>query len=393
MRRVAFVDHAEELGGAEKSLTELVGHLDRARFEPVVFCTDCARWLERPELGDVRKASVFQPGNLLKCRRDELCVSFTRSAPKVLGGLAPILSVRRALKQMAVDLVHTNTLKAHLLGGVGGRLAGKPVVWHVRDILEDAGARAWLRRVAWYVRPRVIAISEAVAAQFQGAGLDVRVIHNGIPLERFTPGEPPAGLAPSLGLGPQDELICVVGRLTPWKGHRTLLQAMCRVREARPRAKLIVVGEVAFWEDSYEEELRSLAQSLGLADRVVWAGFREDVPDLLRLCDVFVLPSVNEPFGRVIIEAMAAGKPVVATRSGGVPEIVVEGETGLLVPPGDEAALAGALVELLADPARALRMGAAGTARARERFDVTRVAASVQQVYEEVLAGSAPRQR
>lgn len=176
-----------------------------------------------------------------------------------------------------------------------------------------------------------------------------------------------------------------LGRLTPWKGHRTLLQAFAKVVAQRPEARLLVVGEVAFWADEYGEELRALADRLDLNGRVIWAGFRADVPELLRLCEVLVLPSRNEPFGRVLIEAMATAKPVVATNSGGAPEIVVPNETGLLVPPEDAQGLAEALVQLLSDAALRERLGAAGLARAREHFDVRRVVSQVEGIYEEML--------
>ena len=173
----------------------------------------------------------------------------------------------------------------------------------------------------------------------------------------------------------------MVGRLTPWKGHKTLLEAFSMVARNRPHAKLMIVGEVAFWENSYEGELKDLAVDLRVADRVIWTGYREDIPELLRLCDLFVLPSVNEPFGRVLIEAMATGKPVIGTNSGGVPEIIVDGETGLLVPSNSPTVLAEAIEEMLSDPLAARQMGQAGLRRARERFDAERVAQQVQQVY------------
>ena len=364
---------------------ELMPRLDRERFEPVLLCTDCADWLEREEIAGIPKATVFSSSRVFKCTRDDLRKSFTKAGPHLLGSLGPIWSVRNAIRALGVDLVHTNSLKAHMLAGVGARLAGKPVIWHMRDILEPGGARTWLLRAAGFVKPQVIAISEAVARQFEGTGLRPRVIHNGVPLDRFQPGPPTAGMREELGLAPDDEVVCIVGRLSPWKGHRTLLDAMQTVVQARPQARLVVAGEVAFWEPSYGDELRERAHRLGLDGNVIWAGFRDDVPELLRLCDVFALCSVDEPFGRVVIEAMAVGKPVVATNSGGVPEIVADGETGILVPHSHPEALAAALLDVLSQPERAREMGAAGMRRARELFDVKRVARMVEEVYEEVL--------
>ena len=367
--RVGFVDHALQLGGAQKSLLELIAHLERDRFEPVVVCSRGASWLDRPELAGVETAPVLEAAPLLERRRDDLGRSVVADLRDVLAGGRLAARLRRALAMLGVDLVHSNTLKAHLLSCVAARGARLPLIWHVRDILQGRAARGWLLRAGRLARPRIIAISQAVAAQFAGAGLEITLIHNGVPLDRFTAGPPPQQLRRRLGLSSDDDVLCIVGRLTPWKGHLTLLEAVAAVAGGRPRVRLLVVGEVAFWEHSYEEELRAHAARLGIADRVLWLGFRDDIPDILRLCDVFVLPSVDEPFGRAIIEAMAVARPVVATRSGGVPEIVVDGETGLLVAPQDAAALADALRVLLSDPGRAGQMGERGMARAHERFD------------------------
>jgi glycosyltransferase involved in cell wall biosynthesis len=274
-----------------------------------------------------------------------------------------------------------------MVAGAAARLRRLPIVWHMRDLMVEDGARAWLRRAVERIHPEVIAISDAVADQFEGMPCDVHVVPNGIPIEAFEPGPAPEGLREELGLPEGVPVACVVGRLTPWKGHQTLLRAWSGVIERVPDAHLLVVGEVAFWEDSYADELRSLAEELEITDRVAWAGFRDDVPDILRLVDLLVLASTDEPFGRVVIEGMAAGLPVVATDSGGVPEIVVEGETGLLVPPEQPEPMADAIAQVLAEPDLARRMGAAGRARAVERFDVRRVARQVGDIYREILGG------
>lgn len=386
-KRIAYVDHALQLGGAQKSLLELLARLDRRRFSPVLLCAEGAEWLHRPELDGIEQVPVFEASALLEQRRDQLDPSVLGSRRQLLGGLTLVLRLRRALRAVKADLVHTNTLKAHFLGGAAGRLSGLPVLWHVRDILDPGPARTWLLRASKLLRPQVIAISQAVAAQFSSQNVPVELIYNGIPLDQFTPEEPDPSLKRELQLSPEEEVLVIVGRLTPWKGHRTLLEALAILSTQRPQVRLLVVGEVAFWEASYGEELERLAEDLGVADRVSWLGFREDVPAILRLCDLFVLPSEDEPFGRVLIEAMAVGKPVVATRSGGAPEVVVDGETGALVPPGDEKSLAAALGDLLSDRSKAAALGQGGLERARAVFDVNRVVEMVQSLYDRTLAG------
>lgn len=384
---VAYVDHARGIGGAEKSLAELVAHLDRGRIEPVIMHLPGAAWLSYVEGSGARLVPAVPDSGLYDAKRDELGGGLVAGARRLLAAARPVAGIYRALGAARPDIVHTNSTKMHLLAGTAARLRRLPVVWHMRDLLTEEGARRWLRRAVARVRPEVIAISEAVAGQFDDMACRVHVVPNGIPLGRFAPGAEPEGLREELGLAEGAPTVIVVGRLTPWKGHEVLLRAWRLVVRRVPGARLLVAGEVAFWEDGYDEQLRSQAEELGVADAVRWLGLREDVPELLRLSDVLVLPSIDEPFGRVVIEAMAAGLVVVATASGGVPEIVVDGRTGLLAPPGEHEPLADAICELLADEDRAREMGQAGRARALERYDVRRVARQVQELYEE-LAGA-----
>ncbi len=386
--RIAFVDHAVDIGGAEKSLTELVKRLDPNEFCPVLLHSNNAKWLADGSWGEFTCLPVFGPTQLLEKKRTEVGRGLLRSLADMSASAGPVFSIWRGLMRAEADLVHTNSLKCHLLGGLAARLAGRPLVWHVRDILTAQEGLNLLKRAAMSFKPRIIAISSAVAQQFADLPVTVTLIANGVPLDKFSPGPPNPQLQAELGLAPEDEVLCVVGRLTPWKGHTTLLEALSLAAPRHPHLKLMIVGEVAFWENSYERELKDKIDDLGIAGRVIWTGFREDVPELLRLCDIFVLPSVDEPFGRVLVEAMGVGKPVIGTNSGGVPEIIVDGETGLLVPPKDAEALAEAIEQMLSDPLQAQQMGEAGLNRARDLFDADRVADQVQDVYREVLAAN-----
>ncbi|MFP4248745.1 MAG: glycosyltransferase family 4 protein [Armatimonadota bacterium] len=384
-RTIAYIDHADEVGGAEKSLCELITHLDRGRFAPVVIHRPGAQWLRYAEGADAELRPGIPDSDLYDAKRSELDGGAVAGIRRMLAAMAPVAALHREFGAVRPAIVHTNSAKMHLIAGAAARLRRLPVLWHMRDLMTDAGARAWLRRAVRRIRPEVIAISEAVAAQFEGMPCTVRVVPNGIPLDRFAPGPPPQGLREELGLPEGVPVACVVGRLTPWKGHRTLLRAWPTVLKRIPEAHLVIVGEVAFWEDDYADELRSLAEELGIAGSVTWAGFRDDVPDVLRLADLLVLASTDEPFGRVVIEGMAAGLPVVATASGGVPEIVADGETGLLAPPKQPGPMGDAIAEILADRASAEAMGEAGRRRAVERYDVRRVARQVGEIYDELL--------
>ncbi len=186
-------------------------------------------------------------------------------------------------------------------------------------------------------------------------------------------------------------MVISVGRLYRQKGQGDLIRALAAIRQDLPEARLLIVGEDYPLANpggrSFEAELRSLARELGLEDRVIFTGFRKDVAPLIAASDVLALPSTGEPFGLVYLEAMAMKRPVVALESGGAPEVVEHGKSGLLCPPGDPQSLANGLLTLLRDPALRARMGEYGRRQVETRFTPARMAAETAQIYLE-LEGS-----
>jgi glycosyltransferase involved in cell wall biosynthesis len=190
-----------------------------------------------------------------------------------------------------------------------------------------------------------------------------------------------------LGLAEDDEVITVIARLTPWKGHMVLLDAFRAVHAERPRARLLVIGAPTFWEETYLHELQERAEELGCAQDIRWLGFRSDIPQLLGLSDMMVLPSFKEPFGIVVVEAMIAAKPVIVCDSGGPPEIVEDGVTGFIVPTAKVGPLADAMLELLGNPERARQMGAAGRERALTHFEIRVGVRKIEELYQQIMDG------
>jgi glycosyltransferase involved in cell wall biosynthesis len=234
---------------------------------------------------------------------------------------------------------------------------------------------------------RYIAVSEANARylteQKRLPARKITVIHNGCDIERFDPTRrPPPGLRSELGFAAEDPVLLVLGRLEPQKGHRILLDAMPEVHRRFPRARLVCAGD-----GTLRGELEAQARSLGLAQVVRFVGYQPDVTPWLALADVSVLPSFYEGLPLAAVESLAAGRPVVATAVDGTPEVVVEGETGLLVSPGDPAGLANALCRLLGDPAGRARLGRAGRARAMDLFDQRQQVRRTQELYTAAQAG------
>lgn len=355
-------NHGHIVGGGEESLLLLLGGLDRGRWRPtVVVPTDAAVAARARALG-LPVTVVPLP-------------TLRRPGPAIVGSL---LALERVLIATGAALVHANGSRAMVYAGVAGRLAGRPVVWHVR-----VGDRDPLDRVLGALATRVIVVSTSVARRFPRAlARKVRVVPNGVDLGRFAPRPPSGSLRRALGVPDGAPVVVSVGRFVAFKGYAHLLDAAAVLDTTCPGVHWILVGD-----GELRAELEARARRLGLAAQVHFTGWRDDIPDLLALGECFVLPSVEEHFGRVLIEAMATARAVVATDAGGVPEIVVHGETGLLVPPAAPDRLAAAVGELLRDPGRAARLGAAGRRRAASAFSLASHVAAVERVYREALGG------
>jgi glycosyltransferase involved in cell wall biosynthesis len=302
---------------------------------------------------------------------------------------------RRLIRGHRADLIHAHLAYASIWGLLAGRLTGTPVVvtLHVRPPDDPPWSREGLRR--WLLvaaanrwAGRVLAVSGAVRDAWAAVGLlreGIAVVHNGVEVGRALAGvESGADAAEAvrreLRVPGDAPLVVTVSVLRPGKGLEVLLAAVPAVLAEHPRARFAVVGD-----GPEHRRLEERAAAAGLGEAVAWTGFRRDVPTLLAAADLFVLPSRDDAFPTVLLEAQAAGVAVVASRAGGIPEIVEDGATGLLVPPGDAAALARALSALLADPAARRRLAEAGRRRAEESFSTGAWLARLEAVYGELL--------
>jgi glycosyltransferase involved in cell wall biosynthesis len=379
---ILFVDHTAMMGGAQHSLLDIAEANRRccavALFEDGPFAVAL----------EGRGVVVLPLGGASALRQVKKASTLPGIAP-----LAATLRLARALAGEArpFDLLYANSPKSFVVAALAGLLARRPVVWHLRDILGQGHfSRANVRMVvalANWCAVRVVANSRATADAFVAAGGRaslVTVVHNGIDAAPFDALGPDTRAAVRAELGIPDDVFLVgcFSRLHPWKGQHVLLDAVARM----PGVHALVVGGALFsGEAPYEAELRARAQLPGFAGRVHMLGVRGDVPRLLAACDVVVHASVlAEPFGRVLVEAMLARRPVVATAAGGVPEVVSDGETGVLVPPGDARALGEAIDALRRDPARVAALARRGADHARACFSRETMLAGVHRVILEV---------
>ena len=350
------------MGGGQWSLYYLIKHLDKRRFRPIVLC---------PEQGELAE-------NMKRVGAKIVCLNVGR-----LRHLNPFVIKRivSILKENRIDLIHTDSSTETFYAGIAGKIARIPLIWHIR-----VSEREWfMDRVLSTFCARLILVAEAIQPRFKW--LEKRgklsIVYNGIDLKTFDAFSDESSIRNTLNIRKSTVLLGCIGRIEKRKGQEYLIRAMKYIKHA----SLLLVGR---GNEEYVKRTREISKKLNVSDRVVFAGHREDIPSVLKAIDILVFPTVSgEGFSRVILEAMAAGKPVVATAVGGNPEAVEDSITGYIVPPRDAPALTSKIKELIKNKEKRGKMGKAGRKRVEELFTIQRYVQGVQGVYREVLSGRA----
>jgi glycosyltransferase involved in cell wall biosynthesis len=351
-------------GGAQEHLYSLLTRIDRSRYDISVVALSPGSAVRKLQKTGVPVLVIDDPD-------DAICV----------GALAAHLA------QVRPDVIHNHMYRAELvgtraaiaLGEIGQRRPYVVSTVHSSRVRSHED-REQLRRLTPEMG-RLIAVSTSIERKIADEGralVPVSLIYNGVDLDRYDHQEPCCTLRDDYGMEAGSQIVGVIARLEPEKGHPTLLDAWPQVLRDVPDAYLLVIGE-----GSRREALEQQAYDLRIGHRVVFTGRRDDVPAVTAALDVAVLPSYREAQGLSILEAMALSRPVVASNVGGIPEMIEDGVTGLLVPPADPAALAEAISRLLLDHPYADTIGRAGHDLVHERFCIERMVAAVQQIYDE----------
>jgi L-malate glycosyltransferase len=381
--RILYINHTGLISGAERVLLDTLRVLDRSHYEPIVVCPAqdglagevLAQGIEWFPLTEVRARFSRRPDGML------------RALPALF---RTVFALRKQIRVLAPNLIHANSVRAGLVASLAAFGTRTPVIWHVHDTLPRHPVSTALRLFVLLVRnTRLIAVSDSTAHHFRGRVPimgKLRTIHNGIDLDKFIAGRPARqALRNKLGLTDENFLVCAIGQICARKGLLELIDALRQVYAQAPHMHLAIVGSVVFsHEESYLQALHAAVKAAGLEDRVHFTGELRDVPAVLQAADLLVLNSRDEPFGLVLIEAMASGTPVLAARVGGIPEIVTDAENGWLVEPGDSAALASKLLELVYSSNKLLRVAEHAERTVGPRFSLDRYRNELIALYAEL---------
>ena len=384
--RVLFVNHTSTVGGAEQGLLRLVDGL-KATHAVAVACPERGGLPELVEAAGVERFGTPAFEASLRLHPVQTPLGLAR-----LG--AASVALRRLIRRFGADVVHANTPRAGLMCTASARLGGPPLVAHLRDDLPLNRVGRAVRFVLVNSASGVVAVSEYTARRFNDGLVRpvASTVYNSIDLGRFDPERVSAApLRDELDLSSDARLVAQVAQITPWKGQDTAIRTLAALRRGGLDVHLLIVGAVTFGGRSvsydnhaYLRSLHALVDQLDVRPAVHFLGARDDVPGILKAVELSLLPSVNEPFGRAIVESMAVGTPPLVSDLGSGPELVDDGVTGRVLAPDHPELWAGAARELLDEPAAVAQMGTRARERALDFSDEAQVRGVVA-VYERVL--------
>ncbi|TKB74944.1 MAG: glycosyltransferase family 4 protein [Nitrospira sp.] len=369
--RILYVHGIEAIGGAERDLIALLKTLDRRKWELHVVCPGTGPFREQLHAISITTHALNLPP--------------WRKVRSLLQRGSAVRRLSALVGQIDPAMIHVNDIwwMPHTVRAVAGCVAKSvPVVAHVRQEIEPTKVGRYELDLA----ETVIAISRQIEQSLIAGGVSaskVRTLYSGIDLTKKQLSLDDLAIRRMIGLPKGGVLLGTVANLFPRKGYEVMLRALPAILRAVPLVHYVIVGSD---DHDYADQLKRLADELKIADRVHIVGFQDPVQPFLAALDLYVHPALMEGFGIAVVEAMAMGKAVVATTTGGLPEVVAQGETGLLVPPGDVESLAATVVSLLEDPIRREQMGLRGKMRAQERFSLDASVMQMEQLYGEVLA-------
>lgn len=395
-KRILFLEGNTDgtVGGSYFLMYDLVSRLDRSAYEPIVGFHRDNFLIERLRSAGIEVVLFPRPTPLNFKPRwlNTLLAPFKKLVNVYRGLIAPAFAQARFLKERQIDLVNlNNSIIRNHSWMLAAQLAGKKCITHEMGInmSYSRGSRFFGKRL-----DRVICLSHAIHNGMRKCGVDfpnIMVIHCGIDLSRYKIIETPDVLREKYRIPAGSPVIGVVGNVRQWKGQETLVRATALLKSSYPDIRCMLVGDCGEADRYYGDHLERLCKELGVVDNIIFTGFQRNAIDYMELMDVVTHTSVHpEPFGVVTLEAMSRAKPLVSTTIGGPAEVVINGETGLLVEPGKPELLAAAVKSFLSDMERAKAIGQRGYERLHSHFSMQQNLDKTMQVYSQLLDHDAP---
>jgi glycosyltransferase involved in cell wall biosynthesis len=372
MKNILYITSKKDIiGGGETSLVNLMMNLDSNEFTAHVVL---------PKNGSL--STLLQHNNISHFHLD---------LPKIKGirphlVVKSILALKKTISDLNIKLVHGNDIRAMVYGAIAGLLSKVPRVWHVQVAYKK---EMFVDRVLYLFSTKVICISSAVLKRFDWAKKNGKLIliYYGVDLARFRPKNKKERkkLCAELSIKERSFIISTVSQIVPWKRIDVLIRSAKIITSEKPNTIFIICGKPQENRQEYFNMLKSMIRKLGLENNIHFIGFREDIDRILAASDLFVLPSENETFGRVLIEAMASGVPVAASRTGGIPDIIENRVNGFLFEVGDFQKLGAIAIELINNPGLCQKIGISGRKKVLQEFQNEKQTEKIQKLYNTLI--------
>lgn len=390
MIKIFFLNPSSKIGGAEKSLLDIIKNLDRDKYIPI---------LGIPEPGPLGESAKKNNADVIIIKLPRVVILSGRQgnirnllALLIMPLSIPVVIYRivSAINSSGAEIVHTNGLKFHLFTCIAKFFTKLKLIWHFRDLPDEKLWKFFILFFAKFFPDKIIVNSDIVEKLFSGKKTKDKIIRvfNGIDIKNFIPKKPPTDVRKSFGFS-NEFIVGMFSMFTEWKGHSILVRAAEKLTNQFSDMRFLIVGEALYdtiRNSGLKEKIETMAKEKGLNGFIKFTGYREDIPDLINSVDVVVNPSTKpEPFGRVIAEAMALSKPVIITEGGGLSEIVKENATGIVIPCNDEDALFQAIYKLYKEPALREKFGKKALDVAKFHFSIEEYISNIQNIYEDLI--------
>ncbi len=367
-KNILYLNHVSQMGGGEFGLFHLIKHLNRDKYNPILLIQKPGP-LSGMAIGEGIETHFLKMHAWRKIKY--ILINYMVTLPRL----------KNLAKKLNIDLIHCNAYRLNPYGILTAKNINVPCITHIRWFTR----KDHIKKFSLDKADLLIAMSDYMASFFSNSLINVRTIYDGIEISKFENNKDKRyKIRNEFNIAEDSILVGMVAQLTPRKGHKDFIKAAALVKKALPRAKFLVVGGAILEKQLSIDDLTRYAQQVG-ADNVLFAGHRNDVANIFSALDCFVLPSHIEPFGLVILEAMASKVPVIATRSGGPEEIISDRENGLLVPVKSPDSIAEKVIELENNPEFSQQIVESAFKTVKDRFNINRYVNNVETVYKDLL--------